>query len=302
MKVVIICRPNDYAVTHANNNYNNNLFRTEVDINKMNNNYECLKSVMNKHMIKYIDLTEYMPDGRNYLDFANMLFVRDTFISTKKGIIIGNMKEKVRKYETQIIKYILQNRLFLNIMYECEEDEILEGGDFIHNDNTSFIAACTRTNMKAVKKLLEKDMFGTDKVVVIYTKNKDTDMYRIHLDCYFGLFNNNNCLLWDELIDKKSDVERYVVEYTRKDGNYVKTSFRNTTLYEYLINNNYNVIPISTNSQKHYGCNILDHPNGVVLVQDNESFSKISNSIMVNFDEIHNMYGGIHCATNTINI
>jgi arginine deiminase len=175
MKVVIICRPNDYAVTHANNNYNNNLFRTEVDINKMNNNYECLKSVMNKHMIKYIDLTEYMPDGRNYLDFANMLFVRDTFISTKKGIIIGNMKEKVRKYETQIIKYILQNRLFLNIMYECEEDEILEGGDFIHNDNTSFIAACTRTNMKAVKKLLEKDMFGTDKVVVIYTKNKDTD-------------------------------------------------------------------------------------------------------------------------------
>src|SRR6056300_1300932 len=267
MKVVIICRPNDYAVTHANNNYNNNLFRTEVDINKMNNNYECLKSVMKKHMIKYIDLAEYLPDGRNYLDFANMLFVRDTFISTKKGIIIGNMKEQVRKYETQIIKYILQNRIFLNIMYECEEDEILEGGDFIHNDNTSFIVACTRTNMKAVKKLLEKDMFGTDKVVVIYTKNKDTDMYRIHLDCYFGLFNNNNCVLWEE-----------------------------------LINNNYNVIPISTNSQKRYGCNILDHPNGVVLVQDNESFSKINNSIMVNFDEIHNMYGGIHCATNIINI
>ena len=71
-------------------------------------------------------------------------------------------------------------------------------------------------------------------------------------------------------------------------------------LFEYLINNHFNVIPISSEAQQNYGCNILELDNGVVLTQEEESSRKIKNSIYVPMDEIHKMYGGIHCVTNTV--
>jgi len=61
------------------------------------------------------------------------------------------------------------------------------------------------------------------------------------------------------------------------------------------------VIPISTKSQEKYGCNILELNDGTVLTQDEESTKKIKNSMYVPFNEIHKMYGGIHCVTNMIN-
>jgi len=205
----------------------------------------------------------------------------------------------VRDYEIKLIKHILE-KLSVEPIYECQEDEILEGGDYCLHDGITYIAIGTRTNITAVKKLIEKDLFGTDKIAVIYPLHRDDDMHRIHLDCYFSAFGYKQCVLWEELIRMESNFERKVIEYIRQpDGTYQQQE-KQKRLYEYLIDNRYDVIPLSTESHYNYGCNILELHNGTILVQDEESHKKIKNSVFIEFNEIHNMYGGIHCATNMI--
>ena len=70
-------------------------------------------------------------------------------------------------------------------------------------------------------------------------------------------------------------------------------------LVDYLKDNNYNIISLSNESQHNYGANILELENGKILVQDKETQSKIEGSIFVPFHEIHKMYGGLHCSTNS---
>ena len=71
------------------------------------------------------------------------------------------------------------------------------------------------------------------------------------------------------------------------------------TICDYLKDNNYNIITLSNQSQHNYGANILELDNGKVLVQDVETHKKIKGSIFVPFHEIHKMYGGLHCSTNS---
>ena len=53
------------------------------------------------------------------------------------------------------------------------------------NCNTAFLGTGPRSNMNAAKKLLKLNLFGTQKVVIIYPVVSDNSMYRIHLDCIF---------------------------------------------------------------------------------------------------------------------
>lgn len=299
MDRVLLCKPNIYALKLANTDTDTFLFRQTVDIDRVLFQFNNLKSILNKNNIEYIDIFELLPDNISYEYYTNLIFVRDLFINTGNGIIIGNMKNIVRSFETKLIEQIL-NKLNITPIYRCIDNEILEGGDYIRHLDTTFIAIGTRSNMKAVNSLLNKDLFGTDKVVIIYSDKDDKDMHRIHLDCYFAVYGYKCCLLWEELIRNNSEYNRLVIEYKKdEDGEYVNGSI-NKRLYEYLINEGYYVTPLSSESQKKYGCNIVELPNGKILVQDEESYIKVKGSIKVEFDEIHNMYGGIHCATNII--
>jgi arginine deiminase len=299
MKTVIICRPDREAIELANRNIQHYLFREFINIDNASEQHFKLKSVLRKNSQQYIDIYDYIPKGTAVDLYTNIIFTRDVFIKTLKGVIIGRMKESVRHHEIQLIKYIL-GKLSVEPIYECHDNEILEGGDYCQHSGISFIATGTRTNMSAVKKLIEKDLFGTDKIAVVYPVYQDNDMHRIHLDCYFSAFGYKQCVLWEELIRMDSNFERKVIEYIRQpDGTYQQQE-HHKRLYEYLIDNRYDVIPLSTESHYNYGCNILELHNGTILVQDEESHKKIKNSVLVKFDEIHNMYGGIHCATNMI--
>lgn len=299
MKTILVCRPDREAIELANKDTKKYLFREFINIDDVKCQHLKLKTILRKNSQPYIDIYDYIPKGTSPDLYTNLLFTRDVFIKTPKGVIIGRMKENVRNHEIKLIKYILE-KLSVEPIYECQDNEILEGGDYCLHDDISFIATGTRTNMSAVKKLIEKDLFGTDRIAVVYPVYQDNDMHRIHLDCYFSAFGYKQCVLWEELIRMESNFERKVIEYIRQpDGTYQQQE-QHKRLYEYLIDNRYDVIPLSTESHYKYGCNILELNNGTILVQDEESHKKIKNSIFVEFNEIHNMYGGIHCATNMI--
>lgn len=296
---IIVCEPNEQSIDKANTNLDKYLFRDKVDYLRAKEQHNYLVDTLKLFGVNVISLHNLLPTSTPIKELANLLFTRDTFIRTPKGIIIGRMKEDIRKFECEIIEQVFQN-LNKSILYRMEAPETLEGGDYVYRNDITFIAVGTRTNHHAVYRLMEQDLLGTHRVAVIECEWPDTDMHRIHLDCYFAPFGENYCLLWEELLKAKTPYQRIVNEYILyTDGLYYPSGVKEP-LFNYLIHNNFNVIPISTRSHYNYGCNILELTNGVVIVQDEESHKKIKNSVLVPFDEIHRMYGGIHCATNTI--
>jgi N-dimethylarginine dimethylaminohydrolase len=297
--IILVSTPNKKAIEIANQDIHKYLFKDKVNVEVAINQHQNFKEILKQLGQKYIDINKYLPKKNSLEGYTNLLYTRDPFIRTPKGIIIGQMREDVRKNETEIINKILK-KLKQPIIYRCKGDEYLEGGDFLINCNTAFIGTGPRTNMKAAKKLLKLNLYGTQRVVIIYPLHTEKSMYRIHLDCYFSPFGCKQCVIWDDLTYKNSTHKRIAIEYTlQSNGTYKKTS-NPESLYNYLKNNNYDIIKVSTKSQQNYGTNLLELNNGTILVQDEETHKKIKNSIFVPFYEIHKMYGGLHCASNTI--
>jgi arginine deiminase len=296
---IILFSPNKKAIEIANQDTKKYLFRDQVNPDIAIKQHQGLKKTLKELDQKFVDINKYLPKNTPPEQLANLLYTRDPFIQTPKGIIIGQMRESVRKNDTEIIDKILKD-LKQPIIYRCKGDEYLEGGDFLINCNTSFIGTGPRTSMAAAKKFLKLNLYGTQRVVIIYPAHKDKSMYRIHLDCYFSPFGCRQCVIWDDLTYKNSTHKRMAIEYTlQSNGTYKQTS-KPKSLYNYLNDNNYDIIKVSTKSQHGYGTNLLELNNGTVLVQDEETHKKIKGSIFVPFNEIHKMYGGLHCASNTI--
>ncbi len=295
---IIVFKPNRKAIEFANQDIHKYLFRDKVNVDNAIKQHDNFKKILKQQGQKFIDIFDYMPKNTPYEYFANLLFTRDPFIKTPKGIILGNMREPVRKHDTEMIETIMK-KFKQPIIYKCKQDEFLEGGDFLINCNTAFIGTGARTSINTAKKLLKLNLYGTKRVVIIYPEHPDKSMYRIHLDCTFSPFGCKQCVIWDDLTHTNSIHKRLAIEYTlQANGTYKKTS-KSKNLFEYLKDNQYNIIKVSTESQHNYGTNILELNNGNILVQDKETYKKIEGSIFVPFHEIHKMYGGLHCATNS---
>ena len=295
---LVLFTPNKKAIEFANHNLKNFLFRDTVNVDTAVKQHTNLKKVLKQQGQKYIDIYDYMPKNTPSEYFANLLFTRDPFIKTPKGIILGNMREPVRRHDTEMIETIMKN-LKQPIIYKCKQGEFLEGGDFLINGDTAFIGTGARTSMRAAKKLLQLKLYGTKRVVIIYPVNPDTSMYRIHLDCIFSPFGCKQCVIWDDLTYTNSIHKRLAIEYTLQNNGVYKKTSKAKNLFEYLKDNDYNIIKLSTESQHNYGANILELDNGNILVQDKETYKKIKGSIFIPFHEIHKMYGGLHCSTNS---
>lgn len=299
MNQIIIYEPEKEAILLANQDIEYHLFEHFITYQKAVEQHQHLQQILKDKGVKVIKLNSFIPNYIDKKEYTNFLFTRDTFIETKKGLIIGRMKESARIKECELMDKILA-RFGKQAIYKMEAPEILEGGDFAMYDNTSFIAVGTRTNGIGFTKMLEYKLFGTPIVAMIYPESPDSNMHRIHLDCYFAPFGKKYCLLWEELIRVNTPHQRMVAEYVMQDNGEYKRVSEDIPIFQYLIKNRFNVIPISTKSQEKYGCNILELEDGTVLTQDEESTRKIKNSLFVPFDEIHKMYGGIHCVTNMI--
>ena len=294
--LIVVFLPNKKAIEIANKDPEKYLFREKVNPDKAILQHKYFTKILKQQGQKYVDISNYISKNTPHKYLCNFLFTRDSFIKTPHGIILGNMKESTRKYESKIMEKIMK-KFNQPILYKCKNDEKLEGGDFIINCDTSFLGTGARSNMNAAKKLLKLNLFGTKKVVIIYPVEQDNSMYRIHLDCIFCPFGNKQCLVWTGLFN--SNHKRVCVEYTLQNNNTYKKTGKVKNFIDYLKDNNYNIITLSEESQNNYGTNILELDNGKILVQDLETYKKIKGSIFVPFDEIHNMYGGLHCSSNS---
>lgn len=309
-RFVIVALPPTHVFEEANQHIHESLYASPVDPERVRAQHAGLCAALEKvgvqvrsvYIPRFDDEYTYVPAK----DLANILFMRDAILTTPKGIVIGNFREPIRRHEFDIIHGTLDELGLQPIgnlsMSHARHDAFVEGGDFFSAEDTCIIATGSRTNYAGVRYMMEHNLFGTQRVIVVkFPPDVPDTMNTIHLDCYFGMVGKKHVILWDALKDKlKIDIWEMDLP---KCSYILKT--KDVDFVEYLQDTmKMEMIYIDTDCQRAYGCNLLDLGNSIVLTQDPVVTRLLQergyDARFVAFDEIHKMYGGIRCATQVI--
>ena len=118
------------------------------------------------------------------------LLVRGTSsITTAKGIVIGRMNSRSGERMRQFCKFCLE-KIGMKPLHRIEgEGAHLEGGDFYPFGDTAFIGCGMRTTQPAIDQLMEHDLLGCNRLVVV--KDRLFSQAEMHLDTYFNIIDRN---------------------------------------------------------------------------------------------------------------
>ena len=130
------------------------------------------------------------------------MFTRDPFIVIDDKLLISNMKEDIRKEETNTINEILEIIDKEKIIY-VPKDIYLEGGDIIIHNKYIFIGQeGNRTNIKGIDFL--KETFPNYNIVPLKMINPDNNTNWIHLDCLFNPVSTDSAIIYKKGFTKDS--------------------------------------------------------------------------------------------------
>jgi len=239
---------------------------------------------------------------------SNLVFTRDQQIVTAKGLVLANLNSPQRSGETTVLRLVWEI-LGVPIRGSVEEPGKLEGGDFIPIDKElCLIGVGLRTNMEAVKQLMDQDLWGTKSVGVVIDQN-DQSQDRMHLDTVFNIVDQQRVVILEDVIGESNPKKRIVELYHRQpDGSYKKDP-KTTEFGEFLRQRGYNLITVTHQQQLKYICNFVNlgknevNPKGVILsvnedlkklLEDNGYEGKVR---FVDYRGITKMYGAAHCTT-----
>lgn len=237
----------------------------------------------------------------------NLIFTRDSMLSTRKGMIIGRFHSPQRTSEHLVAEFCL-HKLGVEPIFKMptQGDAYLEGGDFVACGDISFLCYGMRTTWPAVEMLLDNDVFGTGTVVVV--KDRLFSQAQMHLDTYFNMADDNLAVLCENRYNANAgDPEFLTVDvYTRTDGKYV-LSHTDEPFMKYLESRNIKVIPISEADGDTFGANILRvAPREIIAVSKKSAAYRSAmrrNGVKVHWVDLTHCtkgYGAAHCMTQII--
>ncbi|MBF0410425.1 MAG: hypothetical protein HQM10_23975 [Candidatus Riflebacteria bacterium] len=239
----------------------------------------------------------------------NLYFCRDQMITTDRGVVINKMNSPQREFETRIMKFVLI-KLGITPIYEVTGDGRLEGGDFLVAGENVLIGQGVRTNEEGIRQLLENDVFGKKRVIVV--KDSWKNQVQMHLDTYFNIINKNLAVCVDtrlrngenqpsEKMLVKVDVYEFVGEkYVQK--------VKNADFQDYIEKElKMKIIPVTNDDQLKYGINFLTiAPNKILGIDGVSSEYKTTlknagvDAIWMDFSNLTGGYGAAHCATQVV--
>jgi arginine deiminase len=237
---------------------------------------------------------------------ANLTFTRDQQITTGKGVVIGRFGAVKRIPENELMRVVLE-KLGVKAIGRIESPGTLEGGDFIPINKT--LALCgvgLRTNMSAIFQLMNQDLIGTARFVVVKDE-VDLSQQRMHLDTIFNVVSDSLCVCLEAIANDESKYIRYAVEYEKnEEGKYERVG--TMPFGEWLKKSGFTVVPVSFEQQEKYFLNLLHlgkKKNGraQVMVANRDVEKAIKERGFegdvhyIDFEAITAMYGGVHCAT-----
>ena len=239
----------------------------------------------------------------------NLYFTRDQSITTPRGHIISKMNSSQRAFETEIIA-LCYEQLGVKPILTISGEGRLEGGDYLRGDDISFIGCGMRTNIEAIRQIMDADAFGHNTIAVV-NDHKWWQM-QMHLDTYFNIIDKDLCTLVESrYYAKEGDPEWVTVDlYTRQSGEkeYTLTQ-KDVPFVEFLQQQGFTIIPIKLEDELHYANNYLTiAPRHIMAVgnqseQLQEAFAK--HGVHVEWIELEALikgYGAAHCMTQVIRV
>lgn len=239
----------------------------------------------------------------------NLYFTRDQSITTPRGHIISQMNSSQRAFETEIIT-LCYEQLGVKPILAISGDGRLEGGDYLRGDDISFIGCGMRTNIEAIKQIMDADAFGHNTIAVVHD-HKRWQM-QMHLDTYFNIIDSDLCTLVESrYYAKEGDAEWVTVDlYTRKSGEkeYTLTQ-KNIPFVEFLQSEGFEIIPIKLEDELHYANNYLTIAPRHIMAVGNQSealqdaFKR--HGVQVEWIPLETLikgYGAAHCMTQVIRV
>jgi arginine deiminase len=229
-----------------------------------------------------------------------LMFPRDHFIITNKGIVLGNFKRKDRRKETNVIRQALKN-MGEEIVGIMEDSCYLEGGDFFTTNKVAFINNGIRTNSETIQTLLTKDLIGTEYVVELIDLKKNPEEF--HLDHFFNILTNDSVVIsMERLNENKIICNLYRKEYDGYNIVFLHSSLQNITNFLGI-----EVIPVANYAKKQFSLNFLNLGDNRIICSssvDKKFKNLLSNKgvevISVSFNETQKQFGSIHCSTQVL--
>ena len=237
----------------------------------------------------------------------NLYFTRDQSITTPRGYIISQMNSKQRADEAQLISFCYE-QLGVKPILTITGDGRLEGGDYLRGGDISYIGCGMRTNIEAIKQIMEADAFGHDTVAVV--KDHKWWQMQMHLDTYFNIIDKDLCTLVESrYYAKEGDPEWVTVDiYARKAGEKrYELTRKDVPFVEYLIEQGFTIIPISKADELHYANNFLTIAPRHIMAVGNQSQqlqdALAAHGVKVEWIPLETLikgYGAAHCMTQVI--
>ena len=303
--------------------YVNDTYKKDV-INKLSED-QLVDVILNNptYKLRPTELNTFIePTSISFNPLGNLIFCRDQQITTARGVVIGRARSNQRAGEHIIMEQVfknLQSNLLGVLTEKYDKDAFLEGGDYyVAKKDLSLLGVGLRTSMKGAEYLMENDFLGTRYLAVVYDK-EDLDQQRMHLDTYFNFLNDKYVIVldFDEVQKhyKNKKIERKVylfdnkavkgidsddIKVTNSSGKYKLVKIYDK-FYDFLKENQYELIKVKHQQQVDYMINFLNIGNNTILSvnKDLEKVAKKSgvNIISLEFRPILNMYGAMHCIT-----
>ena len=277
--------------------------------------HHALVNLLNRNGIETYNLRSSTSDsyhdaatGKTWSDLPSCVYVRDPLITTPRGLVIGKMKKAGRQGETNLEVHAL-HALGVSAIYRIQsEDAILEGGDYLPMGTFCLIGCGERTNLAAVKELMQADVLAVDTVVVV--NDRSGNSLEMHLDTYLNAIDRDLMTLTIDRYDAKSEDDEFlsVDIYTRPSGSqpYVKT-VSHQPLLSFLQAHGISVIRIGKVDASLLGGNYLCiGPRHIIASESLTAtfYDAMSeNGVKVERIPTNNLRtgkGGIHCATQVI--
>lgn len=239
---------------------------------------------------------------------ANTVFTRDQQITTANGVVIGRFGAEQRRDENDLMSFVWP-QLGVNPVGRIEEPGTIEGGDFIPlSDDCMLLGVGLRTNMSAAKQLMDKDLLGCKRFVVVEDK-VDCDQQRMHLDTFFNVASEHLCVCVDKIAQDDPKYIRIAHEYVKRENGYVEEV--TMPFGQWLKKEKFEVVEATFKQQEDYFINLL-HLGKTAMGKDrvfaiNPDVEKElikhgfdGHVYYMDFSPITAMYGGAHCASQVL--
>lgn len=245
---------------------------------------------------------------------SNLIFTRDQQITTRRGVVIANLKPLQRNGSECKLMEAVFKKLGIQPLGHIKFPGYLEGGDFFPmGADLCLIGTGVRTNEEAVRQLMENDWLGTRRVAVVRDLF-DRSQQRMHLDTIFNVASEDVVVLLEPVMGSNSSIRRLVTEYTRNENSHqYEVTRRDVEFAEYLRAEGYHIVPFSDEDQRRYGINFINLGNNTIISVDEPSARKLLSDDhfaqvnkgkiqVIDFSGITSLYGSAHCASQVLRL